>query len=302
MTSVGVLRIAVENMPRHNIRLLPSCNGASNNAALATVRVHQWRTGSNRKGPIQRRHPFDTKPNPSACFALSRFICIAFSKPLMSIRSIGLSDVLHRYLLDTSLREPDVMRRLREETAQHPESNMQIAPEQGQFMQLLVRLVGAERTLEVGTFTGYSALAVALTLPDDGQLVACDVSEDYTRVARRYWQKAGVAHKVDLRIGPAVDTLDTLLNDGQAGSFDFAFIDADKTGYDAYYERSLQLVRSGGLIMLDNMLRSGRVVDPDPDDASTQAIHRLNEKLHRDDRIHLSLIPVADGLTLALKT
>ena len=219
----------------------------------------------------------------------------------MSTRSIGLSDSLHRYLLDASLREPDGMRRLREETARHPESNMQIAPEQGQFMQLLVRLMGAQKTLEIGTFTGYSALAVALALPDDGQLIACDVSTDYTRIARRYWDEADVAHKIDLRIAPAIDTLDALLDDGHAGTFDFAFIDADKTGYDAYYERSLQLARPGGLIVLDNMLRGGRVVDPDPDDASTQAIAQLNDKLRDDDRVHLSLIPVADGLTLALK-
>ncbi len=220
----------------------------------------------------------------------------------MSTRSIGLSDALHQYLLDVSLREPDVMRRLRAETAQHPESDMQIALEQGQFMQLLVRLMDAKKTLEVGTFTGYSALAVALTLPDDGQLVACDVSEDYTRVARRYWKEAGIDRKIDLRIAPAVETLDALLDDGHAGTFDFAFIDADKPSYDAYYERALQLVRSGGLIVLDNMLRGGRVVDPNPDDASTQAIAQLNRKLRGDDRIDLSLIPVADGLTLALKT
>jgi caffeoyl-CoA O-methyltransferase len=219
----------------------------------------------------------------------------------MSNRSIGLSASLHRYLLDVSLREPDLMQRLREETAQHPESDMQIAPEQGQFMQLLVRLMGAQKTLEIGTFTGYSALAVALTLPDDGQLVACDVSEDYTRIARRYWAEAGVDHKIDLRIAPAVETLDALLDDGHAGTFDFAFIDADKTSYDTYYERALHLVRPGGLIVLDNVLRHGRVVDPAPDDASTQAIARLNDKLHDDERIHLSLIPVADGLTLALK-
>ena len=220
----------------------------------------------------------------------------------MSTRSIGLSDALHQYLLDVSLREPEVMRQLRDETARHPESDMQIAPEQGQFMQLLVRLMDAKKTLEVGTFTGYSALAVALALPDDGQLVACDVSEDYTRIARRYWAEAGVDDNIDLRIAPAVETLDALLDDGHAGTFDFAFIDADKPSYDAYYERALQLVRSGGLIVLDNMLRGGRVVDPDPDDASTQAIAQLNRKLHGDDRIHLSLIPVADGLTLALKT
>ena len=219
----------------------------------------------------------------------------------MSTRSIGLSESLHQYLLDASLRETDVMKRLRAETAKHPESDMQIAPEQGQFMQLLVRLMSAQKTLEIGVFTGYSALAVAQALPADGRIVACDVSEEYTKVARRYWKEAGVADKIDLRIAPAVDTLDALLADGQAGTFDFAFIDADKRQYDAYYERSLKLLQTGGLIVLDNMLRSGRVVDPDPDDTSTQAICRLNEKLHDDERIHLSLIPVADGLTLAMK-
>jgi caffeoyl-CoA O-methyltransferase len=219
----------------------------------------------------------------------------------MSNRSIGLSDTLHQYLLDVSLREPEVMQRLRDETAQHPESDMQIAPEQGQFMQILVRMLQARKTLEVGTFTGYSALAVALALPDDGQLVACDVSEDYTRIGQRYWTEAGVDHKIDLRIAPAVETLDTLLDDGHAGTFDFAFIDADKTQYGAYYDRSLNLVRSGGLILLDNVLRHGRVVDPDPDDASTQAIVQLNERIYGDERVHLSMIPVADGLTLALK-
>ena len=219
----------------------------------------------------------------------------------MSTRSIGLSDALHQYLLDVSLREPAVMRRLRAETAEHPKSNMQIAPEQGAFMQLLVRMLGARRTLEIGTFTGYSALAVALALPADGQVVACDISEDYTRMARRYWTEAGVADKIDLRIAPALDTLDDLLGDGQAGTFDFAFIDADKTQYDAYYERSLQLLRPGGLAVLDNVLRDGRVTDPDPDDESTRAIQRLNKKLHTDQRVHLSMIPVADGLTLALK-
>lgn len=219
----------------------------------------------------------------------------------MSNRSLGLSDALHRYLLNVSLREPDVMRRLRDETAHHPESDMQIAPEQGQFMQLLVRMLRAKKTLEVGTFTGYSALAVALALPDDGQLVACDISEDYTRIGRPYWAEAGVEYKIDLRIAPAVETLDILLDDGHAGTFDFAFIDADKTQYGAYYDRSLDLVRSGGLILLDNVLRHGRVVDPDPDDASTQAIVQLNERIHDDERVYLSMIPVADGLTLALK-
>ena len=219
----------------------------------------------------------------------------------MSNRSIGLSKELHQYLLDVSLRETDVMRRLREETAAHPKSNMQIAPEQGQFMQLLVRMLGATRTLEVGTFTGYSALAVAEALPEDGEIVACDVSEEYTQVARRYWKEADVDHKIDLRIAPAIDTLDTLLDEGAAGTFDFAFIDADKEQYDAYYERSLKLLRSGGLVVLDNVFRGGRVANPDIEKESVRAIQRLNEKIHADERVHLSMIPVADGLTLALK-
>lgn len=219
----------------------------------------------------------------------------------MSNKSIGLSDELHQYLLDVSVREPEVLRRLRAETMRHPMGKMQIAPEQGQFMQLLVRMLGARRTLEVGTFTGYSALAVALALPADGQVVACDVSEEYTAIARDYWDAAGVTDKIDLHIAPALETLDALLDDEQAETFDFAFIDADKVNYDGYYERALALVRPGGLITLDNMLRGGRVADPSVDDASTKAIRALNEKLRADDRIHLSLVPIADGLTLALK-
>jgi caffeoyl-CoA O-methyltransferase len=219
----------------------------------------------------------------------------------MSTRSIGLSEALHQYMLDVSLRESEVMRRLRDETAEHPKSEMQIAPEQGQFMQLLVRMLDARKTLEIGTFTGYSALAVAEALPEDGRVVACDISEEYTRIARRYWKEAGVDDTIDLRIAPALDTLDALLDDGQAGTFDFAFIDADKQQYDAYYERSLQLLRSGGLVVLDNVFRDGRVADPDIDNESVRAIQRLNQKLHTDERIHLSMIPVADGLTLALK-
>ena len=219
----------------------------------------------------------------------------------MSNRTIQLTDPLYEYLKDVSLREPEVLRRLRAETDRHPKSEMQIAPEQGQFMALLVRLMGARATLEIGTFTGYSALAVAQALPEDGRLVACDVSEEYTAVARRYWREAGVANRIDLRIAPAVETLDALLADDHAGTFDFAFIDADKTSYDAYYERSLALLHSGGLVVLDNMLRGGRVADPAADDAGTRAIQALNEKLLHDARIHFSLLPVADGLTLALK-
>ncbi len=219
----------------------------------------------------------------------------------MSNRTLTLTDDLYQYLLDVSLREPEALRRLRRETASHPMARMQIAPEQGQFMALLVRLLGARRALEVGVFTGYSALAVALALPPDGTLTACDVSEDYTAVARRYWQEAGVAGKIDLRIAPALETLEALLAEGQAGTFDFAFIDADKESYDAYYERALRLLRAGGLILLDNVLWSGRVAEADAQDADTQALRALNRKLHHDERIHLSLLPLADGLTLALK-
>ena len=219
----------------------------------------------------------------------------------MSTQSIGLSDALHEYLLSVSLREPAVMTRLREETAGHPRSNMQIAPEQGQFLQFLVQLIGARRTIEVGVFTGYSALAVASVLPPTGTLVACDVSEEYTTVARRYWKEAGVADRIDLRIAPAEETLAALIDDGQDGTFDFSFIDADKEGYDTYYEQSLRLLRPGGVIALDNVFRSGRVADPDVEDESVRAIQRLNEKIHDDERVDLSMLPLADGVTLAMK-
>ncbi|MEZ4701203.1 MAG: class I SAM-dependent methyltransferase [Rhodothermales bacterium] len=217
----------------------------------------------------------------------------------MSNRTHNLSEALHAYLLDVSLREPDVMRRLREATATQPDAAMQSAPEQVQFMQLLVKMLGARRTLEIGVYTGYSALGVALALPDDGRLVACDVSETYTSVGRPFWEEAGVAHKIDLHLAPAVDTLDALLAAGQAGTYDFAFIDADKSGYDAYYERCLQLLRPGGLIALDNMLRRGRVLDIQDED--TRAIDRLSRKLKGDERIDLCLVPIADGMTMALK-
>ncbi len=219
----------------------------------------------------------------------------------MSNRTLELTDALYEYLLDHSLRETEVMRMLRAETARLPNANMQIAPEQGQFMALLVRLMGARRALEVGVFTGYSALAVAQALPEDGTLLACDVSEAYTAIARKYWEAAGVARKIDLRLAPALDTLDALLRDGHEGAFDFAFIDADKQNYDAYYERTLRLLRPGGLVCIDNTLWGGKVVDPDPDDANARYIRALNDKLHHDDRIDLSLLPLADGLTLALK-
>jgi caffeoyl-CoA O-methyltransferase len=219
----------------------------------------------------------------------------------MTNRSISLTDSLYEYLLSVSLREPDLLRRLREETAALPNARMQIAPEQGQFMALLVQLTGARRCLEVGVFTGYSSLAVALALPDGGRIVACDVSEEWTTVARRYWSAAGVAHKIDLRLAPALETLEGLLAAGEAGSYDFAFLDADKENYLRYYELALGLVRPGGLIVADNTLWSGRVIDPSNGEAATVALRRFNETLHTDDRIDLSLVPVGDGLTLARK-
>jgi caffeoyl-CoA O-methyltransferase len=220
----------------------------------------------------------------------------------MSSKTFTLSDDLHAYLLSVSSREPEVLRRLREATLALPAARMQISVEQGQFMRLLVELMGARRTLEVGVFTGYSSLSVALSLPEDGQIVACDVSEEYTNIARRFWAEAGVAHKIDLRLGPAVDTLDALLADGaQSGTFDAAFVDADKSNYDRYYEQALQLVRPGGLIAIDNTLWSGRVADPSVDDEDTVALRALNQKLHADERVSLSLVPIGDGLTLARK-
>ena len=205
------------------------------------------------------------------------------------------------YIRRVSLREPDVLRRIREATASHPHVSCQIAPEQGQFMALLMHLIGAKRTLEVGVFTGYSSTAVALALPDDGKIIACDINEEWTAMARCFWKEAGIEHKIDLRLGPANDTLDKLLAEGQAGKFDFAFVDADKENYDGYYERALQLVRAGGLIAIDNVLWHGRVIDPEARDTDTQAIRALNEKLHADERVWLSLVPIGDGVTLACK-
>ncbi len=219
----------------------------------------------------------------------------------MSTLTLGLEPALQTYLLSVSLREPDVLCQLRQETAQQPLARMQIAPEQGQFMALLVQLIGAKRTLDIGVFTGYSSLVVALALPSDGQVVACDVSEEYTAIARRYWQQAGVADRIDLRIAPALATLDQLLADGQAGEFDFAFIDADKTNYQNYYERSLQLVRTGGVIAIDNVLWHGDVADPSITDTRTEAIRAFNRSLHQDQRVSISMVPIADGLTLAMK-
>ena len=219
----------------------------------------------------------------------------------MSNRSIALTDSLYEYLLSVSLREPPVLLQLREETAAVPMRSMQIAPEQGQFMGLLLRLMGARLCLEVGVFTGYSSLVAALALPDDGRIVACDVSEEWTSMARRSWRAAGVEHKIDLRLAPAVQTLDGLIAAGQAGRYDVAFIDADKEGYLGYYERVLLLLRTGGLILVDNTLWGGRVADPEFADGDTVALRHFNEVLHQDARVELSLVPIGDGLTLARK-
>lgn len=219
----------------------------------------------------------------------------------MSKKNLDLNDALYDYILSNSLREPEVLQQLRTETANHPRAGMQISPDQGQFMALLVRSMQVKKVLEVGVFTGYSSTCIALALPSDGTLIACDVSEEYTAIARRYWQAAGIADKIDLRIAPAIETLDRLLADGHAGTFDFAFIDADKGNYENYYDRAFQLVRSGGLIVVDNVLWGGRVADSKDQDKITKTIRAFNQKLSQDDRIWLSLVPIADGLTLALK-
>ncbi|MUG93562.1 methyltransferase domain-containing protein [Scytonema sp. UIC 10036] len=211
------------------------------------------------------------------------------------------TDGLYEYLLSVSLREPEILFQLREETACYPRANMQVAPEQGQFLAFLAKLIGAKKTLEVGVFTGYSSLSVALALPEDGKIVVCDISEEFTSVARRYWQQAGVAHKIELRLAPGIESLENLLAHGQAESFDFAFIDADKENYPHYYDLVLQLVRPGGLIVIDNVLWSGRVIQPAVQDSATIAIRDFNNKLSQDNRIDLSLLPIADGLTLARK-
>ncbi|MQR01843.1 class I SAM-dependent methyltransferase [Glaciimonas soli] len=218
----------------------------------------------------------------------------------MSNRTINLDDTLYQYLLDHSIREHPAQTALRDITRNHPRAGMQISPEQGQFMTLLIKLMAARRTIEIGVFTGYSALTVALALPDDGKLLACDISDEYTQIGLPFWQQAQVKHKIDLQIRPALETLDVRLAAGEAGQYDFAFIDADKTGYDDYYERCLQLLRTGGLIAIDNTLWDGLVATRDTS-ADTVALQKLNSKLHHDERIDLSLLPIGDGLTLARK-
>jgi predicted O-methyltransferase YrrM len=219
----------------------------------------------------------------------------------MSNKTIVMTDVIYDYLSAHSLREPAVLRDLREETAKNPRAVMQISPEQGQFMALLAKLIGAKNCIEVGVFTGYSSLSVALALPPGGKIVACDVSEEWTSVARRYWKVAGVDAMIELKLAPAVQTLDALLAAGGAGHYDFAFIDADKSSYLAYYERLLKLLRPGGLIAIDNTLWSGDVADASVNDADTVALRALNDFVHRDTRVDMSMLPVGDGLTLARK-
>lgn len=219
----------------------------------------------------------------------------------MSNRTLNLTEPLYAYMLSISLREPEVLRRLREETAADEMSRMQVAPEQGQLMTLLVELTGATQALEIGVYTGYSALCIARGMPEEGRLVACDVSETWTRTARRYWREAGVEHKIDLRVAPAAVTLAGLVEQGNEGRFDFAFIDADKENYDLYYERCLQLIRPGGLIAIDNVLWGGAVIDAADRDPDTRAIRALNKKLHSDSRVDISLVPIADGLSLVRK-
>ncbi|MBU6228521.1 MAG: class I SAM-dependent methyltransferase [Cyanobacteria bacterium REEB459] len=219
----------------------------------------------------------------------------------MANHTLSLTKDLHQYLIAHSLREPSILLALRQETARQPLAAMQIAPEQGQFMALLVQLARAKKALEIGVFTGYSALCIALALPPEGQLVACDINQDYTAIAQRYWAMAGVSNRILLRLGPALDTLEHLIRAGDSNSFDFAFIDADKSNYPQYYEQVLQLVRPGGLIAIDNVLWSGRVADQTVQDRRTQVLRRFNQALYQDQRISLSMVPIADGLTLALK-
>lgn len=218
----------------------------------------------------------------------------------MSNKTLCITEELYEYMLSVSLREPDILRELRHETAEDENANMQISPEQGQFMGLLVKLLGAKRTLDIGVYTGYSSLCIGLALPEKGRVVACDINREWTDVARRYWEKAGIQDKIELHLGPAQQTLEGLLEKG-TDSFDFAFIDADKKNYVMYYEYCLQLIRPGGLIAVDNVLWSGAVADAAINDVDTEAIRSLNRKLHMDPRVEISLVPIADGLALARK-
>jgi predicted O-methyltransferase YrrM len=219
----------------------------------------------------------------------------------VSTRSFFLPDEVQRYILDTTLRDMPVLAALRDETAQLPQARMQTGADQVQFLQLLVRLIAAKRCIEIGVFTGYSALGVALALPDDGTIVACDVNQDYAAIAHRYWQQAGVMRKIDFRLGPATQTLDALIRTGHAATFDFAYIDADKTAYDAYYERCLVLLRSNGVMTIDNVLWGGDVAKEDSSDDDTVALRNLNRKIGCDERVDATLLPIGDGLMVVRK-
>ncbi len=219
----------------------------------------------------------------------------------MSNRTIQLDDRLYAYLQSVAVREPQTLTQLRTETNQHPQAVMQIAPDQGQFMGLLIQLLGVKKAIEVGTFTGYSALVMALAMPADGHIITCDVNPQDTAIAQRYWAAAGVSNKIELRLGNAIETLQNLLDQGAAHTFDLAFIDADKSGYPQYYEACLKLLRPGGLILIDNVLWSGAVADPTITDQRTTILRELNSQIHQDDRVNISLLPIGDGLTLAMK-
>jgi predicted O-methyltransferase YrrM len=219
----------------------------------------------------------------------------------MSRDSITLSGPLQAYVRSFGMREDADLAALREETANHPWAMMQISPEEGQLMAVLVRVLGARKTLEVGVFTGYSALVVAKAMGPAGKVIALDISEEFTAIARRHWAKAGIADRIDLRLRPAIESLDALVAAGESNTFDFAFIDADKSNYDAYYEYALKLVRRGGLIAIDNVLWDGKVIDSSDQSAHTVAIRAINRKIHGDSRVEVSMVPIGDGLTLALK-
>lgn len=219
----------------------------------------------------------------------------------MGSKFTTMDERLYNYLLSVSLKEPDVLTRLREETARDPMAILQIPPDQGQLMALLVKLMGAKRILEIGTYMGFSALCMALALPENGYLLACDINQDWTDVARRYWEKAGVADRIELRIAPALETMDALLAEGQEQSFDLIFIDADKPNYCAYYEAGLRLLRRGGLVILDNVLWKGRVADEREQDPDTVALRAINTLIYQDQRVDASIIPIGDGMTIARK-
>ena len=219
----------------------------------------------------------------------------------MSKHTTGLAPEIGEYIQSVTLREPPLLARLRQETAPHPEAGMQLSPEQGQFLAFLTRLTGAKLAIEVGVFTGYSSLCVALAMPPDGRIVACDVNQEWTAIARLYWREAGVESRIDLNLRPAVETLNSLIAEGRSGTFDLAFIDADKANYQVYFEAALELLRPGGVIVADNVLWHGKVIDPEAQDPDTVAIRHFNRRIHTDQRVDITLVPIGDGLLLARK-